>query len=151
MAILFVLLGITFLVVGLRMIFSDDKFWWWSKSNPVVPTSVVFAAFPAALLLFLLAFIFYYQSYIPTEVKNNLVLFGGIPLLIISVALSIWQPLWLKPKWLRWLETHHGSVLALLQEEARKEEWSVWQNQVRTQEGLEEWVEEVRRKHHRHG
>ncbi len=144
MTFLFLAIGIGFFLVGLSMIFRSDKFWWWTESTATVPTNIVFAAFPAALLFFLLAYIFYFQSSLSTEVKDNLTFFVGIPLFIIAMILSIWQPRWLKPKWLRWLEANHGSIIQLLREEAREEEWSVWQEKVETQEGLEAWVAEVR-------
>ncbi len=148
MTLLFLIIGIGFFLLGLRMILSNDKFWWWSKSTAAVPTNVVFAAFPATFLFFLMAYIFYYQFSLSTKVKDDLSFFVGIPLIIIAVVLSIWQPRWLKPKWLRWLEANHGSILPLLQEEARQEEWSTWQKKVETQEGLEAWVAEVREKNH---
>ncbi len=53
----------------------------------------------------------------------------------------------MKPKWLKWLEQEHGDILRLLKEEANKMPYPEWDNQVETQEGLENWVAEVRKKH----
>ena len=73
---------------------------------------------------------------------------GVFPLGIITVLVVIFQPKWLKPQWVRWLEENHGDILELLTEEARKTpKWTDWAKQVSTQEGLEAWVTEVRRKH----
>jgi hypothetical protein len=73
---------------------------------------------------------------------------GVFPLGIIAVLVVVFQPKWLKPKWVRWLEENHGDILDLLIEEARKTpKWTDWAKQVSTQKGLEEWVAEVRRKH----
>jgi hypothetical protein len=73
---------------------------------------------------------------------------GVFPLGIIAVLVVVFQPKWLKPKWVRWLEENHGDILDLLIEEARKTpQWTDWAKQVSTQKGLEEWVAEVRRKH----
>jgi hypothetical protein len=54
---------------------------------------------------------------------------------------------WIKPRWYRWLEEHHGDIIPLLQQEARAMGRWKWQRRVATQEGLEEWVAEVREKH----
>jgi hypothetical protein len=59
------------------------------------------------------------------------------------------RPRWLVPPWLRWLEDNHKDILGLLKNEARKMGGNEWNRRVRTQEALEAWVEEVRRKHGR--
>ncbi len=70
------------------------------------------------------------------------------PLAIVAVLVVIFQPRWLKPGWVRWLEENHGDILELLIEEARKTpKWADWAERVSTQAGLEAWVAEVRRKH----
>jgi hypothetical protein len=147
MTILFIFIGVCLIGLGTSTYLGKDKFWWWSESTPVVPMGVVFAAFPAGLAFFVMAYIFYNQGSLSTESKDHLVFFFGIPLILFAVILSMWQPSWLKPKWLRWLETHHRPILGLLREEARKEEWKKWKQRVQTQEGLEAWVEEVRHKY----
>ena len=140
MAILFSFIGIGCLIFGLSTTFGKDKFWWWSESTPVVPTAVVFGSFPFAFAFFVLAFLF--QTSLPVEIRQSIGLYILMPLILIGIALGI-----LQPKWLRWLETHHQSILSILLQDARKEEWNDWQKRVGTQEGLEEWVAEVRRKH----
>jgi len=148
MIILFVLIGFGFVILGLSIYLGPDKFWWWSKSNPVVPTGIVFGAFPAGLMFFLMAYIFYCQSQggISAEIRDKLLYYVVTPLMFLALLFSMWQPRWLKPKWLRWLETHHRPIIGLLREEARKAEWRKWHQHVQTQKGLEEWVAEVRQK-----
>ena len=70
-----------------------------------------------------------------------------LPLMMLALVLAIWQPWWIQPAWYRWLEEHHGDIIPLLQEEARAMGRWNWQRRVATQEGLERWVAEVRRKH----
>lgn len=70
-----------------------------------------------------------------------------LPLLIVTLILATWQPRWLKPTWLRWLETNHEQFLYLLWEDARKMGRWKWQRQVNTQKGLEEWAIGVRNKY----
>jgi hypothetical protein len=63
-----------------------------------------------------------------------------------SIILAIWQPRWIKPTWYRWLEENHGHIIPILQKEAQLLRGPAWSRRVATQEGLEAWVEEVRRK-----
>jgi hypothetical protein len=126
-----------------------EKSWWWQKSTPVVPTGIVFGSFPAALVFFIMAYIFYDYS-LSQEQLNILTLYIGSPLILLSVFLAMWRPRFMKPKWLRWLEENHGDIIHLLKEdafEAEKRQRNSWTNRVKTQEGLEEWVIEVRHKY----
>ncbi len=59
----------------------------------------------------------------------------------------MWQPWWLKPAWLRWLEENYGDVLEDLFAEARAMGMRKWAEQVKTQEGLERWADGVAQKH----
>ena len=63
-----------------------------------------------------------------------------------SMILAIWQPKWLKPHWLRWLEEEHADVIHLLREDVHQDRWG-WQRRVKTQAQMEAWVAEVRRRH----
>lgn len=83
----------------------------------------------------------------PKSLRADLFSYIGIPLLLITIILAEWQPNWLKPKWLRWLEKEHGDIIGLLWEDARKRDRWEWERQVHTQEGLEAWVAQVRRSH----
>jgi hypothetical protein len=68
-----------------------------------------------------------------------------VPLCILAIILSFWQPKWLKPKWVCWLEENNRDILNLIIEEGRKTQ--DWGKVVATQAGLEAWVAEIRRKH----
>jgi hypothetical protein len=59
----------------------------------------------------------------------------------------IFQPSFLKPAWLKWLEREHGDIMPILQQEANATGLGIWEAQVKTQAGLEAWVAEVRHKH----
>ena len=72
------------------------------------------------------------------------VFFGLAGLAIVSL---IWQPRWLKPYWLRWLEEHYGHVLEEMFEEARQMGAYEWEAQVRTQADLEQWADRVAQQH----
>jgi hypothetical protein len=78
------------------------------------------------------------------EVAQKILYWVIVPLLVISFLIIGLEPKWFKPKWVRWLEENHGDILQTLIKEGQ--ETPNWRKRVSTQEGLEEWVEEVRRK-----
>lgn len=80
-----------------------------------------------------------------SEVGDKIMYWGTVPLMIMVLLVVVFQPKWIKPRWVRWLEENHGDILELLIEEGRKTPG--WSKRVSTQEGLEAWVAEVRRKH----
>lgn len=84
----------------------------------------------------------------PNPETARLIIFGIAFPLICVFLIVVFQPKWLKPQWVQWLEENHGDVLELIIEEARQaSDWRDWADRVSTQEGLEDWVTEVRRKH----
>lgn len=145
MSTLFFLIGLSFIVGGVSVYTGLNKTWWLNKSTAVTPTAIAYGLFPGSIVFFALA----YTGYFPlSPTLNERVSFCVImPSMALTVILSLVQPRFLKPKWLTWLEDHHGDILPILREEARSGDWSEWKYRVRTQEGLEEWVAEVRRKH----
>jgi hypothetical protein len=113
------------------------------KGHPVAaPRTLIYGLIPLGLGLGLLAIL----PLVPEGMRPDLVSYGLGPLWILTLILAIWQPWWLKPGWVRWLEKEHGDILGILWEEVRKE-GHAWERRVRTQEQLEAWVAEVRRKH----
>ncbi|MEW5956940.1 MAG: hypothetical protein AB1801_04395 [Chloroflexota bacterium] len=63
----------------------------------------------------------------------------------LGVIFFFWQPSWLKPSWVRWLEENHSDVLDILIDEARKT--PNWGHYVSTRADMEYWVAGVRQKH----
>jgi hypothetical protein len=113
------------------------------KGNPVfAPPNLVYGLMPLGLSGILIAF----GGLFPTQALRDWSLDAAFVLTVLAIILAIWQPWWLKPKWLRWLEKEHGDIIEILWEEVRKE-GHAWERRVRTQEQLEQWVAEVRRKH----
>lgn len=137
--------GFFLLWFGIMIQIGRYKRWWLLNSTPIVPTSFAYVSVLVGILFLTVPGLAAYSP--DPNVRGTAFITLICPTLIIIVILATWQPRWLKPKWLRWLETDHGAMLELLREEARKEEWSKWNQRVSTQEGLEEWVEEVRAKY----
>ncbi|GAB4415445.1 MAG: hypothetical protein Fur0044_10540 [Anaerolineae bacterium] len=77
---------------------------------------------------------------------QSVFIFVGLGFGVLGGFFYIFQPSFLKPAWLRWLEQEHGDIMPILQQEAQAMGLKNWEKRVATQVGLEEWVEEVRRK-----
>ena len=114
--------------------------------NPVFVNKLLLGI-PGILLGLLCLFIAFLVVF-PKSQRSELFAYIGIPLLFLMVMLAEWQPTWILPKWLRWLKKEHGDIISILWDEARKRDRWEWEEQVRTQQGLEAWVAEVRHKHH---
>jgi hypothetical protein len=63
-----------------------------------------------------------------------------------GVLLGMFQPKFMEPEWYRWLMENHEDIWHLLQQDVRQMGLDVWQRRTATQESLEAWVAEVRRK-----
>jgi hypothetical protein len=66
---------------------------------------------------------------------------------LLALVFLILKPRFLKPEWLQWLEDHHKEHIPILRREARQMGAFQWARRVKTQAGLEQWVEEVLRGH----
>lgn len=143
-------LGIVLIAVGLLGIGSGvwtrlgkNRAWYLVPDYPVLLPKGMHYAMPIAGLMTIVIGI---SLLMPTPKAGRLVFFGvAVPLMITVYLVVIFQPRWLKPHWVRWLEEEHGDILPLLIAEARQTPG--WAKRVRTQAGLEAWVAEVRRKY----
>ncbi len=138
-------MGFLFLAVGMVILLGIWRNIHAVKGFPVyMPRALVLIYIPMGLTVLSLWLILILP--IANEARGNLVMYVSIPLLIITYILAMWQPCWLKPAWLRWLEKEHGDIIELLWEDVRKDKWG-WERRVRTQVDLQAWVAEVRRKY----
>ena len=138
--------GISGLMIGILMRLGIWKLWFVVERIPVlVIPSFVYGSIPLGLAFLILGI----SIRIVSGSSDARVIFFCVvlPLLATSIAFAIWQPSWLEPAWYHWLKKHHSSIIPILQKEARAMGRWKWQRRVSTQEGLEAWVEEVRRKH----
>ncbi len=141
----FVFLGVIGLIMvslGLFLRFGGFKTWYLAKGIPILMPR----AFQNILIPFgvtLIAMEIVWSDLIPNVQFGNR-LFGLVvmPLFVISLLLAVWNPRWLRPRWLVYLEDTYGSVMWRLLDEARKNV-PAWSRRVRTQQGLEEWAEET--------
>ncbi len=139
-------IGLCFLTFGTLIRSGRSKIWFLQKSYPfIAPKAIAFALIPMGAVFLLVAIIVWIPD---IETRGKTFVYGCMPLYFVSLILAMWQPRWLLPQWYSWLLDKHGDIIYLLEEEARrlggKEEW---ERRASTQESLEAWVAEVRRKH----
>jgi hypothetical protein len=135
-------IGLPTLAAGVSMRVGIWKGWFIVKRVPVLlPTSYLFGFVPAGL-----SFISVGAAIAVDNSARYIFWCVTFPLFVISILLAIWQPGWIKPAWYRWLDEHYGDIIPILQEEARQLGAPKWGRRVATQKGLEQWVDEVRRK-----
>ncbi|MFQ5580756.1 MAG: hypothetical protein ACE5FZ_09090 [Nitrospiria bacterium] len=96
-----------------------------------IPSSIFFVLIGLAL-----------SPIIPENWKTPIIA-TGLLMWLIGVAASTRL---FKPAWRKWLESEHSDILPLLKSEIEDEGVSNWDKRINTQEELEEWVAEVRRK-----
>ena len=138
-------LGVILLIVGVVIRLGIWRAIYAVKGYPVyMPRALVSVGIPLALTALSIGLVPILP--IAKENRGDVITYVTAPLLIITYILAMWQPWWLKPAWLRWLEKEHGDIIHLLWEDVRQDRWG-WERRVRTQEALETWVAEVRRKH----
>lgn len=145
LTVIFVVIGLGMFSIGVPIRLGIIKNWWILAFNPIVPELIIYLYIPVSFSFFLMAIAFLLPE---LEDRKNLFWYTII-WIIISIIVSLFRPCFLLPKWLCWLEKNHGDILSLLREEARKLGGKEWSKRVETQEGLEDWVAEVRRKYGR--
>jgi hypothetical protein len=135
--------GVFSIAVGIGIRAGKRKRWWLMWDTPITPIAAAHIMIPGGI-----AFLIISIAFLLPDVESRRRVFGyGLLLMFSSWVLAIWRPRWLVPKWLLWLEDNHGEIYAQLREEAQKLGAREWERRVSTQEGLEEWAMEVRRKY----
>jgi hypothetical protein len=139
-----IVFGLAFIVGGLLFHLGCWRSWYLTPDTIFGARPALYGFVPMGLAIICFAIVILLPS---LETRRTVGAYVILPLAILAVILSFWQPKWLKPKWVRWLEENNQDILELIVEEGRKTK--EWGKVVATQEGLEAWVAEVRRKHNR--
>ena len=137
----FIIVGVLFISTGVMLRIGRWRVFYTIESMPVYAQREIFnVAIPIGIGAIAIA--------MPIGVPGSRV--WADPLLYISfpvtMILAIWQPWWMKPAWLRWLEDNYFHVIDAMFAEARKMGRRAWSEQVKTQEGLETWAHSVAKK-----
>ena len=136
--------GVWLVWSGLQLHLGYWRRWYLMEDTIFAARPGLYGLVPAGMAVICLAVILL----LPTlEARRTGGAYVVVPLCILAVILTFWHPRWLKPKWVRWLEENNQDILDLIIEEGRKTK--DWGKVVATQEGLEAWVAEVRRKYNR--
>lgn len=86
------------------------------------------------------------------ETRQDLLGYLFIPSIILAFIVGLWQPWWLKPRWIRQLKENHPDIYPFLREAAQEEvgndrrKADEWSARMDTVEGQNEWVAEVRKR-----
>jgi len=106
--------------------------------------NTAYALMPAGLFLLSFYPIFLWKGDRPLDDKSSL--FVLAVLFVLPLMTLVWQPVWLKPAWLQWLEANYKPVLEKMFKKARQMGPSQWEAQVKTQADLEQWADNIARK-----
>jgi hypothetical protein len=127
-----------------------DKRWFVSQTKPLVSRGIYFAL-PSAIIAMVFGFIGMFlvalDPHNPESGIETYLMVTALPILLSGYIFAWFEPDWMSPDWFRWLKQEHGDILNLLEREADELGREKWFPMVETQEGLETWVAEVRRKH----
>jgi hypothetical protein len=140
---LLIVVGFSLIGIGLGAVMGYFKTLYLIKGIPgLYPSGYVYAFIPAGMLSLLFALAFVLPS---RELAGDIVAFGSLGIILLSIILMTVRPKWLKPWWLKWLEDHYGHVLEDILEEARNTK--NFEQQTRTQADLAAWADSVAQKH----
>lgn len=138
------MMGVAMLVLGLYIRAGGFKTWYLARGTPIIiPRAIQNMLIPLGLSFIAAEVIT--SDLIPTKSPGDVFFWIVMSMFIASIALGIWNPRWLQPRWLVYLEDEYGTVMWHLLQEAAQDP-KRWEQQVRTQEDLETWAEETRKK-----
>ncbi len=143
-ALIFAAIGILMICVGMSGLLGYRRHAYiFPFSYGYVTGGVNYGSIPLGImsLIWALAFFHWPESLIQTLLVISLG-FG-----LAGVLFGIMQPSFLDPQWYRWLKENHTDIMLLLRREIMDMGYKEWKRRTRTQQGLEEWVVEVRHKH----
>jgi len=145
--IVFFLIDVAFAVWWVRARLGLDKRWFVSPTPYFISSSFYFAL-PTFILGFAIGLVG--MLLVVLDPNSNLALylfFVTFGLLGSSFIFAYLEPDWMSPDWYKWLKREHGDILPYLIEKAHQMGRKAWLAQVETQEDLEQWVKDFRRKH----
>jgi len=141
----FIFCGVSGFIVlgfGLHIRLGGAKAWYLTKGVPILmPIAIRNMMIPMGIGMILMELAV--SDLFPLVEQRQFVFFYVVmPVCIIGAILGVWNPRFLRPQWLVYLEDTYGPAMWVLLEDARQNapEWII---QTETQEGLEAWAEET--------
>jgi len=127
-------LGIGLMVFGLYVHFGKWKEWYWKTSGGI------YGYVPLGLMLIVES---NYKRVIPNAPR-----YVSLAILVVLAALAIYlkvkTPEWVKPKWVRWLDSQPKQVHQAMQADALSDK--KWSRHATSVEAVELWAKELKRK-----
>ena len=134
-----------FLLIKLGIV----KSWFILETLPgLLSARMFYAALPVGLGFVFASFLPALPNYDPNAnlyFSLLVIAFLGGPM--IGFLFMYRPPNWLDPKWLQWLKEEYGYCLPLLIENAQQLNRWDWEWQVRTQAGMQSWIDSVYKQH----
>jgi hypothetical protein len=134
----------------IRMRLGIDRRWFVIPAAPLISRNIYFFL-PAFIPSVVLGLIGVLSVAIDPTTDDNPIYFTfylAFGFQALGFVIAYLEPSWLSPTWYRWLKKEHGDILPYLAQEAHEMGRRKWLKQVKTQAGLEQWVEDFRRRHH---
>jgi len=143
--VIFLFIDIAFAVWWIRMRLGLDKRWFVMPAAPFISRNFYFflPAFVVGCLVFLVGML----SVVQNPYADPTLMLVGLGIVGLGFVFAYLEPYWLSPAWYRWLKKEHSDILSDLAVEAHQLGRQEWLKRVQTQEDLEVWVAEVRRKY----
>jgi hypothetical protein len=126
-------LGIGLMAFGLYVHFGKWKDWYWKTRGGV------YGYVPLGLMLVVES---NYKRLIP-DAPRYVSLTVLALLALLAIYLTIKQPDWVKPNWVRWLESQPKRVRQAMQEDALLDK--NWTQHTTSQEAVELWAKELKK------
>lgn len=138
------LMGLPFLALGTVIRLGIWKSWYLQRYYPVIAMKRSrHLAIPIGLIWFLLPFCLLTGP--EGSAAWNRVTVMGLGVLIVGIALAIWEPGWTKPNWQRRLEAQYDEdTIRTLIADWRRMDRKEWGALIETQQGLDELVRRAR-------
>ena len=151
-----ILFGFILLVIGSILLFwgiglRRGYYQIWYMKTWVRAWSNIYMAIPLGIAAFLWGTIGLLALMTPKDsvYVNYIILTLGIisiGSIIVGMVLPLLSKNYMKPDWFQWLEHEHRDILPVLREEAHQLGYHAWDDVVKDQMGLEEWVVKIREK-----
>ncbi len=115
---------------------------WYLGPRTFPPQAIVYATIPTGLGFIEICIILALSPIMDFDTAQKMITLLVGPTFALGFVFAIWQPNWIKPYWVRWLEGNYKQEIYGLIAAAR-EDAEAWERRVATQAGLEEWAKEV--------
>ena len=129
-ALFFIGLGIFMIYMSIQAWTGSFKRWYVSQRDHSrmyvgMPFGLVFCGFGLIIIANIL--------FSGLGVADFIIVYLVSPIIWLSLLLAIFQPKWIRPPWVRWLEDNYWDRLPLLIADGKQDVWA-WQRRVSTQE-----------------